>query len=134
MATDLAVGRRPRPEGNPNPNPNPCPNPNPNPNPDPNPNPKPSPCPNPNPKPNPTPDQVTTSLLFGTAAFVTLVPLLVCTSVCVLRRRISRARGLGQPNPSAVEMGTAEARQGGLRAQASRRGLTQAQVDRLLAR
>ena len=125
MATDLAVGRRPRPEGNPNPSPNPCPYPNPNP------NPKPSPCPNPN--PNPTPDQVTTSLLFGTAAFVTLVPLLVCTSVCVLRRRISRARGLGQPNPSAVEMGTAEARQGGLRAQASRRGLTQAQVDRLLA-
>ena len=125
MATDLTVGRRPRPEGNPNPSPNPCPNPNPNP------NPKPSPCPNPN--PNPTPDQVTTSLLFGTAAFVTLVPLLVCTSVCVLRRRISRARGLGQPNPSAVEMGTAEARQGGLRAQASRRGLTQAQVDRLLA-
>ena len=125
MATDLTVGRRPRPEGNPNPSPNPCPYPNPNP------NPKPSPCPNPN--PNPTPDQVTTSLLFGTAAFVTLVPLLVCTSVCVLRRRISRARGLGQPNPSAVEMGTAEARQGGLRAQASRRGLTQAQVDRLLA-
>ena len=75
--------------------------------------------------------RVATSLLFGTAAFVTLVPLLVCTSVCVLRRRISRARGLGQPNPSAVEMGTAEARQGGLRAQASRRGLTQAQVDRL---
>ena len=59
----------------------------------------------------------------------------VCTSVCVFRRRLSRGRfGLGHPYQPGAEMAAPDASRDGqasLTTQAARRGLTQAQIDRL---
>lgn len=66
-----------------------------------------------------------TSLLFGTAALV----LLVCASVCVFRRRVSRGRfSLGRDTPRGAATG------GGAIAtssasQSSRRGLSQVSLS-----
>ena len=54
--------------------------------------------------------------------------------MCVFRRRLSRGRfGLGHPNnqPGGAEMAARDARQASVTTQAARRGLTQAQIDRL---